>query len=605
MSAATGYHEEEILGKAYDASLMRRLLKYTRPYRWVIVLAVLLLVINALLATSLAFITKTGIDDHIMTGKMEGFANLALLYMGIIIVFLLASYAQIYVTVWLGQKVQHDIRMQLFRHLQRLHLSFYDRNPVGRMVTRVTNDVNTLNELFSSGVVNIIGDVLMLVFFVAALVYVNWKLALVTFVSLPLLIVATFVFRARARDAYRVVRLKVARLNAFVQEHITGMSIVQLFTREKATYGKFDDINRDLRGAHFRSVVYYAVFYPTVEIIGALSVGLLFYYGGRMINMGTLSYGELVLFIYLVERFFHPIRDLSEKYNILQASMASSERIFKLLDTPPQITDRLDAREPTQFRGGLDVKNLWFAYKGEDWVLRDVSFSVAPGEKVAIVGATGAGKTSLISLLYRFYDYQKGSISVDGTDIRDYPVESLRSLMGLVLQDVYIFSGDYARNVRLRRTDISDEAVRQALQRVGFNRFIRSREGAIHTEVKERGATLSTGQKQLLSFARALAFDPGILILDEATSSVDTETETLIQKALDELLKGRTSIIIAHRLSTIEKADKIVVLHHGQLREMGKHEELLKKGGIYHKLYQLQYKKQDISADSQAAVAGG
>ena len=605
MSAATGYHEEEILGKAYDARLMRRLLKYTRSYRWVIALAVLLLVVNALLATSLAFITKIGIDDHIMTGKMEGFANLALLYLGIIITFLLASYGQIYVTVWLGQKVQHDIRMQLFRHLQRLHLGFYDRNPVGRLVTRVTNDVNTLNELFSSGVVNIIGDVLMLVFFVAALVYVNWKLALVTFVSLPLLLVATFVFRARARDAYRTVRLKIARLNAFVQEHITGMSIVQLFTREKATYGKFDDINRDLRRAHFRSVIYYAVFYPTVEIIGALSVGLLFYYGGRMINMGTLSYGELVLFIYLVERFFHPIRDLSEKYNILQASMASSERIFKLLDTQPQITSHPDAGESKQFRGGLDVNNLWFAYKGEDWVLKDVSFSVAPGEKVAIVGATGAGKTSLISLLYRFYDYQKGSISVDGIDIRDYPVESLRSFMGLVLQDVYIFSGDYARNVRLRQSDISDDAVRQALQRVGFNRFIQNQPDDIHTEVTERGTTLSTGQKQLLSFARALAFDPGILILDEATSSVDTETETLIQSALDELMQGRTSIIIAHRLSTIEKADKIVVLHHGQLREMGKHEELLKKGGIYHKLYQLQYKKQDISADSQAAVAGG
>jgi ATP-binding cassette subfamily B multidrug efflux pump len=564
-----------------------------------------MLVINALLMTSLAFVTKHGIDNYIMAGKSEGFGDIALLYLGIIVLFTFIAYAQIYVTMWLGQKVQHDIRMQVFGHLQDLHLGYYDRNPVGRMLTRVTNDVNTLNELFSSGVVNIIGDVLMLLFFVAALVYVNWKLALVTFFSLPLLLVATFVFRARARDAYRTVRLKLARLNAFVQEHVTGMNIVQLFTREKQTFHKFDDINQDLRGAHFRSVLYYAVFYPMVEIIGALSVGLLFYYGGRMISVGTLSFGELVLFIYLVERFFYPIRDLSEKYNILQASMASSERIFKLLDTSPGISSPVNPRDVQEVRGAIDIKNLWFAYKGEDWVLRDVSFSVAPGEKVAIVGATGAGKTSLVSLLYRFYEYQKGSIVIDGVDIRDLAVPRLRSHMGLVLQDVFIFSGDYARNVRLRQGDMSDETVRAALKRVGFERFLKSGSDGVYTKVQERGATLSTGQKQLLSFARALAFNPKILILDEATSSIDSETEMLIQKALEELLRDRTSIVIAHRLSTIEKADRILVFHHGQLREMGRHEELLKKRGIYHKLYQLQYRRQDISADSQAAIASG
>lgn len=605
MSAAAGFHEEEVLGKAYDARLMKRLLKYTRPYRWAIVLAVFVLIAIGLLQTSLAFITKSGIDEYIMPGKAEGFGNIALLYLGIIIILLFATYLQIYLTMWLGQKVQHDIRMQIFRHLQGLHLGYYDKNPVGRMVTRVTNDVNTLDELFSSGVVSIIGDVLMLIFFVAALIYVNWKLALVTFVSLPLLLVATFFFRAKARDAYRVVRLKLARLNAFVQEHITGMNIVQLFTREKGTFDKFDDINKDLRGAHFRSVLYYAVFYPAVEIIGALSVGLLFYYGGRMINANTMSYGELVLFIYLVERFFYPIRDLSEKYNILQASMASSERIFKLLDTPPQITSKPETKQPERLSGAIDLKNLWFAYSGEDWVLKDISFSVQPGEKVAIVGATGAGKTSLASLLFRFYDFQKGSIEIDGIDIRDYSVGHLRSNLGLVLQDVFIFSGDYARNVRLRQPGITDDSVKQALTRVGFDRFLRHQPDGIGTEVKERGSTLSTGQKQLLSFARALAFDPKILILDEATSSVDTETEILIQKALDELLKDRTSIVIAHRLSTIEKADRIIVLHHGQLREMGKHEELLKKRGIYHRLYQLQYKKHDLSTDSRAAIAGG
>ncbi len=604
MSAA-GYHEEEVLGKAYDARLMRRLWKYTRPYRWIMVLAVFVLVVNAALQTSLAFVTKNGIDNHIMVGVAEGFDRLALLYLAISAVLLIATYVQIYVTMWLGQRVQHDIRMQIFRHLQKLHLGFFDKNPVGRMVTRVTNDVNTLNELFSSGVVSIIGDILMLVFFVGALIYVNWKLALVTFVSIPLLLTVTFIFRARARDAYRVVRLKLARLNSFVQEHIMGMNIVQLFTREGATFDKFDDINTDLRGAHFRSVLYYAIFYPTIEIIGALSVGLLFYYGGRMINVGTLSYGELVLFIYLVERFFQPIRDLSEKYNILQASMASSERIFKLIDTEPAIISKKTARRTGDFKGAIDFENLWFAYNDDDWVLKDLSFSVGAGEKVAIVGATGAGKTSLMSLLYRFYDYQKGAIKIDGIDIKDYPIKTLRSRLGLVLQDVFIFSGDYARNVRLRDARISDEKVESALARVGFDRFMSRQPEGIHTEVKERGATLSTGQKQLLSFARALAFDPDILVLDEATSSVDTETEILIQKALDELLRDRTSIVIAHRLSTIEKADKIIVLHHGELREMGKHEELLKKQGIYHKLYQLQYKKQDIETDSRASMAGG
>lgn len=594
MSTA-GFHEEEVLGKAYDSRLMKRLMKYTRPYRWVIALAVFTLVSGALLQTSLAFITKKGIDEHIMVGVRDGFDMLAIYYLLIVILSMVIIFLQIYVTMWLGQKVQHDIRKEVFGHLQKLHLGFYDKNPVGRMVTRVTNDINTLNELFASGVANIIGDILMLLFFVAALFYVSWKLALITFISLPLLLTATFIFRARAREAYRKVRLKLARLNAYVQEHITGMTIVQLFNREKQTYGNFDEINTDLRSAHFKSVFYYAVFYPTVEIIGAISLGLLFYYGGKMINADTLSFGELVLFIYLVERFFHPIRDLSEKYNVLQASMASSERIFNLLDTKPAIVDRPETKIPDTFTGKIEIDNLWFAYKENDWVLKDVSFSVNPGEKVAIVGATGAGKTSLISLLYRFYDYQKGSVKINGIDLKDYPVKTLRSHLGLVLQDVFIFTGDISRNVRLLDPSITDEQIHTALSRVGFDRFLNRMPDGIETEVKERGATFSTGQKQLLSFARALAFNPDILILDEATSSVDTETELLIQKALDVLLKGRTSIIIAHRLSTIEKADKIIVLHHGKLREIGTHEELLKQGGIYYKLHQLQYKQKDQS----------
>jgi len=580
-------------------------LKYTKPYIWIVVLAVLTLLANAALSTSLAFVTQKGIDNHIIPGIAEGFYLLALFYLVIIFLQLGSTYLQIYTTMWLGQKVQDDIRMEVFGHLQKLHLGFYDKNPVGRMLTRVTNDVNTLNELFSSGVVNIIGDILMLAFFVGALVYVNWKLALVTFISLPLLITATFYFRHKARDAYREVRLKVARLNAYVQEHLTGVNIVQLFAREKNIYNDFDNINTDLRAGHFRAVMYYAIFYPSVELIGAFSLGLLLYYGGILIGVESITFGELVLFIYLVERFFQPIRDLSEKYNVLQASMASSERIFDLLDTEPAIHDADKCRTPDIFSGKIEFENVWFAYNDEDWVLQDVSFTVEPGQKVAVVGATGAGKTSLISLLYRFYDYQKGSIKINGVDLKQFPVKELRNHLGLVLQDVFIFSGDYARNVRLLNENITDDEVMSAMKRVGFDRFIDGSDESLHTVVKERGATLSTGQKQLLSFARALAFDPDILILDEATSSIDTDTEILIQKALDELLKERTSIIIAHRLSTIEKADKIIVLHHGTMREIGKHDELMKQKGIYYKLYQMQYSKREIEQKTAASEVQG
>ncbi len=598
MTAANNYHEEEILGKAYDGRLMKRLLGYVRPYRWMLAGAVGALLLNSFFQIFIAFVTQTGIDDYILAGDPAGLRRMAGLYLAVMAVIFITSYGQVYMTAWLGQRVQDDIRMQIFRHLQKLHLGFYDKNPVGRLVTRVTNDVNTLNEMFSSGVVTIIGDIVLLTLIIAAMLYLNWQLALITFVSLPLLVTVTFIFRARARDAYRLVRLKLARLNAFLQEHLTGMSLVQLFTREKRAFDEFTAINRDLQTQHFRSVIYYAIFYPTVEIIGALSLGLLFYYGGIRILDDSLTYGQLVAFIFLVEQFFRPIRDLSEKYNILQASMASSERIFKLIDTEPAI---LEAAHPTSmknFSGRIDFENVWFAYNEWEWVLRDVSFSVEPGEKVAIVGATGAGKTSLISLLYRFYDYQKGSIKIDGVDLRQLPLADLRSHLGLVLQDVFLFSGDYAGNIRLRHDNISDDEIRRALERVGFGRFLKDLPGGIHTPVRERGATLSTGQKQLLSFARALAFDPRILILDEATSSVDSETEKLIQAALDELLRDRTSIIIAHRLSTIEKADKIVVLHHGEVREMGRHDELLIQKGIYYKLYQMQYKKQAITSEA-------
>ncbi|MDZ4723769.1 MAG: ABC transporter ATP-binding protein [candidate division Zixibacteria bacterium] len=597
---SSDHHDEEALGRAYDSRLMRRLLGYLRPYKLTVGVAIVLLLAGTALQLYQTILIQQAIDRFIVPKDLEGLGGITLLFFGVMLMTFIASYSETLLTMWLGQKVQHDIRRQVFSHLQKLHLGYYDKNPVGRLLTRVTNDVNVLNEMFSSGVVTIIGDIFMLVLIIGALLYYDWKLALWTFLALPLLLIATTIFRKKVRETYRQVRLKLARLNSFTQEHITGIKIVQLFTREKRTFEKFDSINRDLQTQHFRSVTYYAIFYPTVGFIGTLSVVLLLYKGGMNINQGLLTWGELAAFIRLVEMFYRPIQDLSDKYNILQSSMASSERIFQLLDTAPAIaepsTTTTESHADKKLQGKLEVKNLWFAYNDTDWVLRDVSFTVEPGEKVAIVGATGAGKSSLISLLYRFYDYQKGSISLDGIEINKLPVDKLRSRLGLVLQDVFLFSRDYAGNVRLRNEEITDEQIQTALERVGYGRFMDELPDGLATKIKERGATLSTGQKQLLSFARALAFDPPILILDEATSSVDTETEQLIQRALEELLKGRTSIIIAHRLSTIEKADKIIVLHHGQLREMGRHDELLAQRGLYYKLYQMQYKKNAIAA---------
>jgi ATP-binding cassette, subfamily B, multidrug efflux pump len=604
MSAAQ-VHEDEALGKAYDSRLMRRLLTYVRPYKSIVLSATAVLLVGSFLQISLTFLTQIGIDEYITKGKADGFGLIALAFLGVAILRLVLSYGENFLTALLGQKVQHDIRMQIFRKMQSLPLSYYDKNPVGRMLTRVTNDVNVLNEMFSAGVVTIIGDLVMLVLIVGALLYYSWQLALVTFMVLPLLIIATILFRKKVRETYREIRIKLARLNAFMQEHLTGITLVQLFRQEKRTHDRFDDINQSLRNSNFRSIYYYAVFFPAAEIIGALSIGLLLYYGGGRIYDNQLTFGELVAFIHLVERFYGPIRDLAEKYNVLQSAMASSERVFELLDTPSGAEPQLiSAQQQDKFRGKIELENVWFAYNGDNWVLRDVSFTVEPGQKVAIVGATGAGKSSLISLLYRFYDYQKGTIKLDGVDLKSLTTERLRSHFALVLQDVYLFSGDIASNVRLRRPDISDKEVTDSLTRVGFDRFLRDMPDGVKTLVKERGATLSTGQKQLLSFARALAFNPEILILDEATSSVDSETETLIQKALDTLLEKRTAIVIAHRLSTIEKADKIVVLHHGQVREIGTHAELIGKKGIYHTLYLMQYRKQTPLRSVTESIAG-
>lgn len=585
----TSIHDEEVLGKAYDARLMKRLLRYLRPYKGRVVVSVLLLLIVTALQLSGPVLMQIAIDKYIAVGDDEGLMRLALLYFGVLVSAFVIGYIQFFTMQVIGQSVMYDIRMQVFKHLQRLHLQFFDRNPVGRLVTRVTNDVNVLNELFSSGVVAALGDILTLVGIVIAMLYYNWQLALITFAVLPLLVAATLIFRKKVREVYRQVRIRLARLNAFLQEHITGMSVVQLFSREKPTYLRFDEINGKLKQSHFRSVYLYAVFFPTVELIETVAIALLIYFGGIRINIDLMTFGELVAFIQLVERFFRPLRDLSEKYNILQSSMASSERIFNLLDKKSKIIAPEKPDSIEEFEGKIEFDHVSFAYSEGNYVLKDVSFTVNPGEKVAVVGYTGAGKTSLISLLLRFYDFQKGDIRIDGVSLKKMDPEYVRGFMALVLQDVFIFSGNIAENINLHNTGISQDQVRDAARQGGIAGFIERQPRKYDTEVMERGSTLSTGQKQLLSFARALAYNPKILILDEATSSVDTETEMKIQAALGRLLIGRTSIIIAHRLSTIEKADRILVLHKGELRESGSHQELLAKRGIYHKLYETQF----------------
>jgi ATP-binding cassette, subfamily B, multidrug efflux pump len=505
----------------------------------------------------------------------------------------IVQYAMTYFTQWIGQQTILDIRMQIFRKLQRMSLAFFDRNPVGRLVTRVTSDVEVLNEMFSSGLVTVFADVFIILWIVIFMFTIDWGLALVTLSVLPILFYATFVFRRKVRDSYRDIRHEVARLNAFTQEHVSGMMTAQLYGREARDLGLHERINAAHTQANVRSVFYYAVFYPVVDFLSALAVALIIWYAGGGIIAGVMTLGTLISFVQYTEMFFRPIRDLSEKYNIMQTAMASSERIFKLLDDESRITDPADAAPLTEV-GDIEFRNVWFAYNDEEWVLRDVSFTIARGRTAAIVGATGAGKTTIISLLGRYYDVQKGAILIGGRDIRTIATAELRAQIGTVLQDVFLFSGDIRGNITLGDEHIGDERVREVAAMVGIDRFIERLPDGYAAEVKERGATLSTGQKQLLAFARALAIDPAILILDEATSSVDTETELLIQQAIARLLAGRTSIVIAHRLSTIQNADTILVMHKGQLREQGTHQELLALGGIYRRLYQLQYKEQEV-----------
>jgi ATP-binding cassette subfamily B multidrug efflux pump len=585
--------EEDVLGKAYDAGLMRRLMAYLRPY-WLQVLIALGAIVGAsLLQLAQPYLMKVAIDEHIARGSMAGLDRLALAFLAVLVGSFALEYLQTWTLQNTGQRIMFDMRMQIYRHLQRIDVQYYDRNPVGRLMTRVTTDVDVLNELFTAGVVSVFGDIFLLVGIMAALAWMDWRLAAIAFAVLPLIALVTQWFRRNVRESYRSVRTWIARINAFLQEHITGMSTVQLFRRERRSYAAFDDVNRGHRDANIDSIYYYAVFYPAIEVIGALSTAMIIWFGGNWVLSETMSVGSFVAFVLYSQRFYRPISDLSEKFNILQAAMASSERIFKLLDTPAAIASpaNLQPSAPAPRAGHIVFDHVSFAYNGTDLVLKDVSFEVRPGERVGIVGATGAGKSTIINLLLRFYDVTSGRILVDGEDVRHVDLQQLRRLFSLVLQDVHLFSGTVASNIRLGEAAIDDAGVALAATAVHADGFIAALPGGYASAVAERGATLSVGQKQLLSFARALAFDPRILLLDEATSSVDTETEQLIRDALKRLMAGRTTIAIAHRLSTIQDMDKILVLHHGQLREAGTHQELLAKRGIYYKLFELQYRE--------------
>jgi len=640
--------EEEVLGKAYDSRLMRRLLTYLRPYRMYVGVAIVSIVLKSIADVIGPYLVKVAVDRYLAPAKgttstlwnwlsprpLTGIVQISAIYFGLLLLTFVLEFLQTYYMQWTGQQVMFDLRSQIFRHLQRMHVAFYDKNPVGRLVTRVTTDVDALNEMFTSGVVSIFEDIFVLVGILGIMLWMNWKLAMITFAVLPFIVGATKIFRDKVRDSYRRIRVAIARINAYLQEHVSGMVVLQLFNRERRAYQRFSEINRSHMDAFKDAILAYSVYYPVVDLFSSIAIASVIWWGGqaiiRQVPAGahvvtvTASLGVLIAFIQYAFRFFRPIMDFSEKYNILQSAMAASERIFKLLDTPVEVVSPPVTKKP-QGPGRIDFDHVWFAYRdapedrydvgtaafvpqGEsersaastapDWVLRDVTFTIEPGETVAVVGHTGAGKTTLISLLLRFYDVQKGAIRIDGVDLKEMDLADLRSRIGVVLQDPFLFTGTIGGNIRLGTDRIQDAHVQQAAEDVNLAEFIRSLPKGFDEEVRERGSTLSTGQKQLISFARALAHDPKILILDEATSSVDTETEFRVRDALSHMVEGRTSLIIAHRLSTIQRADKILVMHKGQLREMGTHQELLAHHGIYYKLYQLQYKDQEIVGES-------
>ena len=667
--------EEEILGKAYDSRLMRRLLTYLRPYRGFVAVALVSIVLKSICDVLGPYLVKVAIDRYlapahgVVSGLWSwlsprpfvGVSQIAGIYLGLLMLTFVFEFLQTFFMQWTGQKVMFDLRSQIFRHLQRMHVAFYDKNPVGRLVTRVTTDVDALNDMFTSGVVSIFEDLFVLAGILAIMLSMNWKLALITFAVLPGIVIATKIFRDKVRDSYRRIRTAIARINAYLQEHVSGIVVLQLFNRERKAYTRFSEINRSHMDAYKDAILAYATYYPVVDFFSAIAIACVIWFGGKDVirnivsrsvsisfSGGHISFhlvataaslGVLIAFTQYAMRFFRPIMDFSEKYNILQSAMAASERIFKLLDTPVAVVSPAATKKP-EGPGRVEFDHVWFAYRelagegdgkthvGEDalvrpaeqrsaavpsngnaadisrspdWVLRDVSFSIEPGETIAVVGHTGAGKTTLISLLLRFYDVQKGAIRIDGVDIKEMDLAGLRSRFGVVLQDPFLFTGTIGSNIRLGTSRIQDEDVQQAAEDVNLADFIRALPKGFDEEVRERGSTLSTGQKQLISFARALAHEPQILILDEATSSVDTETEFRVRDALANMVEGRTSLIIAHRLSTIQRADKILVMHKGQLREMGTHQELLAHRGIYYKLYELQYKDQEIDTSRTAS----
>ena len=585
--------DEDVIGKAYDSRLMRRLLGYLRPHRHSVVLALAAIVGHSMMQLTYPYLTKVAIDQHILTGDLTGLNQIVLLFLAILLASFLLEYLETYTMQMMGQRIMYDLRTQIYSHLQALDVKFYDRNPVGRLMTRVTTDVDALNDLFASGVIAVFRDVFTLLGIMVILLVMDWRLALVAFSVLPLIAAVTHWFRKHARESYRRVRGWIARINSTLQESITGMTTIQLFRQEQRSFDKFEDLNKSHRDANVDSIFYYATFYPAVNVLGALATALIIWFGGGWTLENTLTLGSLVAFLQYSARFFRPISDLSEKFNILQSAMASSERVFGLLDTPVGITNPVTTPEVAKDqRGRIAFDHVWFAYRDED-VLRDVSFSIDPGERVGIVGATGSGKTTLINLLLRFYDVGRGSVSVDGVDVRRLPLSTLRRRFGLVLQDGYLFSGTIRDNVAMGQDHLDDDTILTMARHVHADRVIARSTNGLDSRVVERGATLSTGEKQLLSFARALAYEPEILILDEATSNVDTDTEFLIQDGLRTLMKGRTTIAIAHRLSTVQDMDRVLVFHRGELRESGSHQELLALRGIYYRLYQLQYKDQE------------
>jgi|HubBroStandDraft_2_1064218.scaffolds.fasta_scaffold00316_3 ATP-binding cassette subfamily B multidrug efflux pump len=602
-------HEEEALGKAYDSHLMRRLLEYMRPYRWRVAFALALVAVVTPLELAPPLLFQRTIDKYLVPGMNQlipmseawrGVIFVSVVYLAVLIFDFLAQYVQIRIMQRVGQQTMYDMRTEIFGHLQRLPMSYFDRNPVGRLMTRVTTDVDALNDLFAAGVVTMINDFFLLVVMAGLLFKIDSKLAVDALAVLPFILLVTMVFRKFVRDANRRIRTAIARINSFLQEYISGMAVVQLFNREQKAREEFSRRNKDNMLAWRDAILAYALFYPAVEFLSFATIALIYWAGGNRVLSSGITLGVLIAFTMFAQRFFRPIQDLSEKFNILQSAMAASERIFKLLDEPFSIESSPNAIKLESPRGEIEFRNVWFSYRNveepndEDWVLRDVSFRIRPGQSFAIVGHTGAGKTTLISLLLRFYDIQRGQILLDGKDIRLLDLQDLRKQFGIVLQDPFLFTGSIESNVRLGTTGISREAVERALDQIGLGDYVQSLPEGVQTEVNERGSTLSVGQRQLISFARALAHNPRFLILDEATSSVDTKTELLIRDAVERLLSGRTALVIAHRLSTVQHADRILVFHKGRLREQGAHQELLAQRGIYYRLYQLQYKEQEL-----------